>query len=58
MIIGAMQLCFSIYIMNTSPTKSVNNQVPQESWNGKNNSVSHLRIFGCVAYAHVPEEMR
>jgi hypothetical protein len=21
-------------------------------------SVSHFKVFGCVAYAHVPEEMR
>ena len=23
-----------------------------------NHSVSHLKIFGCVAYAHVPDELR
>ena len=48
----------SIYIMNRSPTKSVKNQVPQEAWSCKNNNISHLRISGCVAYAHVPQQMR
>jgi hypothetical protein len=48
----------SVYIMNKIPTRSVKNQVPHESWSGKNNNVSHLRIFGCVAYAHVPQQMR
>ena len=54
--VGAV-LC-SLHILNRIPTKSVKNQVPQEGWNGKNNNVSHLRIFRCVAYAHVPEKMR
>jgi transposase InsO family protein len=48
----------SIYIMNRSTTKIVKNQVSWEAWSGKNSNVSHLRIFGCVAYAHVHEEMR
>jgi hypothetical protein len=48
----------SIYILNISPTKSVKNQVPGEAWSGKNNNISHLRIFGCVVYAHVREQMR
>ena len=48
----------SICILNRSPTKSVKDRVPQQAWSGKCSSISHLRIFGCVAYAHVPEEMR
>jgi hypothetical protein len=47
----------SLYILNRIPTKSVKNQVPQETLSGKNNIISHLRIFRCVAYAHVPEQM-
>ena len=34
------------------------NKVPQEAWTCMNHSVSHLKVFGCVAYAHVPNEMR
>ena len=51
-------LACSIYILNRSPTKSVKNKVPQEAWSGRSCSVAHLRIFGCVAYAHVPKELR
>ena len=51
-------ITISIYIMNRCPTKSVKNKVPQEAWIGMNPSVSHLKIFGCVAYAHVPDELR
>ena len=47
-----------MYILNRSPTKSVKDRVPQQAWNGKCSRISHLRIFGYVAYAHVPEEMR
>jgi hypothetical protein len=44
--------------LNRSPTKSVRNKVPQEAWIGMSCSVAHLRVFGCVAYAHVPKELR
>ena len=47
-----------VYIMNQCPTKSVKNKVPQEAWTCMNHSVSHLNFFGCVAYAHVLNELR
>lgn len=31
---------------------------PQEAWNGYKPNVSHLKIFGCIGYAHVPEQKR
>ena len=34
------------------------NKAPQEAWTGMNHSVSHLKFFGCVTYAHVPNELR
>jgi len=48
----------SIYILNRSATKSVKNKVPQEAWSGMKSSVSHFRVFGCVAYAHIPKQLR
>ena len=48
----------TIYIMNRFLKKSVKNKVPQEAWIGMNHSVSHLKFFGCVAYAHVLDELR
>ena len=48
----------SVYILNRSPMKSMKDQVPQQAWSGKCSSISHLRIFGCVAYVQVPKEMR
>ena len=40
----------TVYIMNRCPTKSVKNKFPQEAWTGMNHSVSHLKVFGCIAY--------
>jgi hypothetical protein len=47
-----------VYIMNKCPTKSVRNKVPQEAWTGTKHNVTHLKLFGCVAYTHVPDELR
>ena len=45
-----------ISVINRSPTKSVMNRVPEQAWSGMYCSVSHLKVFGCVAYAHVPKD--
>lgn len=44
--------------MNRRLTKSVKRKVPQEAWTGMKHSVSHLKVFGWVSYAHVPDELR
>jgi len=31
---------------------------PQEAWSGHKPSVTHLRVFGCVAYAKIPDARR
>ena len=41
-----------------SPLKAVQDVIPEEKWLGKKPHVSHLRVFGSVAYALVPEEKR
>ena len=47
-----------VYILNRSPTKIVRDMVPQQAWSGKIHSVSHIKVFNCIAYAHVPKETR
>jgi len=47
-----------MYIINKCLTKSVRNVVLEEAWSGRKHSVTHVRVFGCVAYAHVPNELR
>ena len=48
----------AVYILNRCPTKAVMNKIPEEAWSGKKKIVTHMRVFGCVAYAHVPDQLR
>jgi hypothetical protein len=54
----AKAVACSIYILSRSPTSSVQGKVPEEKWSGSKVNVSHFKIFGCVAFAHIPEELR
>ncbi len=44
------------YLVNRSPSLALEDKTPQEVWTGKKPSLSHLRVFGCDAYVHVPKE--
>jgi hypothetical protein len=48
----------AIYIMNRTPTTTVHGMTPKEKFTGKKLDVSHLRMFGCIAYVHVLDEKR
>jgi hypothetical protein len=47
-----------VYIMNRTPTAAVHGMTLEEKFTGKKPYVSHLRVFGCIAYVHVPDEKR
>ena len=47
-----------VYIINWCLTKSMKKKYPQESLTNIKHSVSHLKVFGFAAYAHVPDELR
>lgn len=49
---------WSIHVLNRSPTFAVQNMTPEEAWSRRKPVVDHFRIFGCIAYAHVPDEKR
>jgi hypothetical protein len=40
----------AIYILNHSLTKALNGRTPYEPWHGCKPTVSHLRVFGCLAF--------
>jgi transposase InsO family protein len=40
----------TIYILNRSPTKPLNGRTPYEAWHGRKSAVSHLRVFGFLAF--------
>ena len=46
------------YVQNRSFTSSLNNSTPFEKWTGSKPTLSHLRIFGCPAYEHIPMNKR
>ena len=48
----------TVYILNKSPTKIVRDMIPQQAWSGKHHILSHFKVFGCIAYAHMPKQTR
>lgn len=46
------------YIQNRTPTRALERKTPLEAWNGTKPSVSHLKVFGCVCYVHIPDKKR
>jgi hypothetical protein len=40
----------AVYILNRSPTKALNDRTPYEAWYGRKPAVSHLWVFGCLAF--------
>ncbi|GAU31479.1 hypothetical protein TSUD_386430 [Trifolium subterraneum] len=46
------------YVLNRCPTKRLNNVTPEECWSGNKSNVSHLKVFGSIAYIHVPDQLR
>ena len=51
-------LSTAVYVANRSPTSAIT-ETPYERWNeGLKPDVSNLRVFGCDAYMHVPDEKR
>lgn len=46
------------YLLNRSPTKKLTGATPEEKWTGCKVDLGHLKVFGCRAYAHVPDAKR
>ena len=42
-----------VYVKNFLPSSRQPNKIPAELWHGWRQDVSHLRPFGCMAYAHI-----
>jgi hypothetical protein len=52
------EIACSVYLLNRYPTTKVKLKVPQEAWSGTKLNVTHIRTFGCIAYTHIPSELR
>lgn len=48
---------FSAYTCNRSPTSS-KSKTPIELWEGRKPNINNLKVFGSIAYRHVPPELR
>jgi len=45
------------YTRNCLPTKATS-VTPHERWFGYKPNISYIRVFGCLAYSHIPEQLR
>lgn len=43
------------YLINKSPSSTIEFRTPEQLWSGKIPSLHHLRPFGCIAYVHKKE---
>ena len=46
------------HVLNRYPTKVLKTITPFEVWNDRKPSIDYMRVFGCLAYAHVPQQLR
>ena len=47
-----------VYAMNKTPTAGIHDMTLEERYIGVKSDVSHLKVFGCIAYVHIPDELR
>ena len=48
----------AVYVQNHTPHRVLKNKTLEEIFSSKKPEVSHLRIFGCPVYIHIPKEKR
>jgi hypothetical protein len=44
------------YMLNRSPSSALDDKTPHRVWTGKKPSLTHLKVFDCQAYVHIPKE--
>ena len=47
----------AVYIMNKTLTGAIHDVTPEERFTVKKPDLVHLKVFGCIAYVHVPDEL-
>jgi hypothetical protein len=47
-----------VYVQNRLPHSALGLKTPEEMFTGKKPEVSHLKIFGCPVFIHIPKEKR
>ena len=47
-----------MHVINLTPTVSLDSEVSNKIWFGKNVNYDHLHVFGCKAFVHIPRDER
>lgn len=48
----------AVDLLNRSPTHAVKGKTPEEAWTGCKPRISHLKVFGSLAYVWIPDAKR
>ena len=48
----------ALYLENRLPCKTIGLRTPYELWHGQAPNYTHIRMFGCTAFIHVPNHKR
>ncbi|KAJ9560716.1 hypothetical protein OSB04_005876 [Centaurea solstitialis] len=48
----------AVHVINLTPCVPLSFDVPDRVWSGKDVSYSHLKVFGCKAFVHIPKDER
>lgn len=51
-------LMTAVYLINHSPSYPLQGDVPNRVWCDKDVSYDHLKVFGCKAFVHIPQDER
>ena len=47
----------AVYLINRTPTVALKEEVPATMWFGEKPKIKKLKVFGCLAYLHLPKEL-
>ena len=48
----------NLHAYNVTPIKRADYKTPKELWSGHKPNISHLRVFGCLAWVHILKKRR
>jgi hypothetical protein len=46
-----------VYIMNRTPIAAMHGMTLEEKYSGRKLDLSHLKMFGCITYIYLPDEL-
>ena len=46
------------YLINRGPSAPIGFKIPEEEWKGREVSLTHLKVFGCVSYVQIKDADR